>query len=81
MYKTILDVGDTKFEQDRHSHLLHRTYSLVEEADIEAMGVIGGHGSICKKEETRSYLYFITIILKHDWKGAKVKGRPLQLSR
>lgn len=44
------------------------------EANIEAMGVMGGHESILGEETMWSYLCFIKVILKRDWKGAKVEA-------
>lgn len=56
---TILDAGNTTLEQDKCSHLL-----LVEEANTEAMGAMGGHGRVLSKEGTWSHLCFIEIFLK-----------------
>lgn len=65
---------DPTHEQDKCSHLLHRTYSPVEEANIEALGVTAGHRNVLDKKETWSYLCFTKIILKNGWKGAKVEA-------
>lgn len=61
-------------KQDKRSHLLHRTYSPVEEANIEVLGVTAAHRNVLGKKETLSYLCFTKIILKNGWKGARVEA-------